>query len=205
MPESYIQMPPDGAGKKSRRFERSVLGQTVHEVYNQIAEGDSWVYTSPVITSAAAKLFVAFLNTQAGQKVSLRGLWLLRDNSLVTTGVATSFELKRISAIVGGSAITPQIMDSTDTALSGVTCVSTPTSATEGVQLFPWYGGGEEGGLLAPISTAAFMSMTNFLPVVPAMKTPRFNQNEGFALKMMAGTAAGSGSWVVNMIISKEL
>lgn len=207
MPNSFVQLPPDGPGKKMRTFEQDVSGDLVHEVYNQIAEGDTWVYTSPVITPAANKLFVAFLNTTAGQKLSLRGLWMIRDNTAVT-GVYTTFELKRISAIVGGSAITAQIMDSDDAALTGVTCVSSPTSATEGVLLFPWYGSGEEtipagtGG--NPISNPVYMSFTNFIPNVPAMKTPRFNNGEGFALKMVTG-AAGSGNWVINMILSKEL
>lgn len=207
MPGSYVQLPPDGPGPKMRTFEQDVQGDMVHEVYHQVAEGDTWVYTSPSITPAANKLFVAFVNNTAGQKIALRGLWLLRDNTAVT-GVWTTFDLKRISAVVGGSAITPQIMDTSDTAISGVTCVSSPTSATEGVVLFPWYGGGEEtiaagtGG--NPISNPVFMAFTNFIPVVPAMKTPRFNNGEGFALKMVTG-AAGSGNWVINMIVSKEL
>ena len=202
MPESFIQLPADSTGKKLRTFERTVGGNVVHEQFTQIAEEAAWLITTPEIAGAASRIFLACLNTGAGQKIALRGLWIIRTNAAIT-GAAIQFDLKRITAITGGTTVTPNLMDSTDSALTGFTCVHTATSATEGAVLFPWYGNSEEPAIsAAALSSATFTAMTNFIPVVPAIKTPRFNQNEGFALKMQAGS---TGTFVIVAAITKEI
>lgn len=202
MAESYIQLPADSTGKKLRTFERVVGGNTVHEQFTQIAEEAAWLITTPAIAAASGRIYLACLNTGAGQKIALRGLWIIRTNTAVT-GAAMQFDLKRISAIVGGTTVTPNLLDSTDPALTGFTCVHTATSATEGAVLFPFYGSSEESATAqVAMTNNMFVAMTNFIPVVPAIKTPRFNQNEGFALKLSAGTV---GEFVVVAAITKEI
>lgn len=202
MAESYIQLPTDSTGKKLRTFERTIGGNLVHEQYTQIAEEAAWLITTPAIAAASGRIYLAFMNTLAAQKIALRGLWIIRTNTAVV-GAAMQFDLKRISAVVGGTAVTPNLMDSTDAALTGFTCVHTATSATEGAVLFPFYGSSEESVTAqVALSNNMFVAMTNFIPVVPAIKTPRFNQNEGFCLKMSAGTV---GEFVIVAAITKEL
>jgi hypothetical protein len=173
----------------------------VEEQYVQLAEERTWTVWVTPQAQLLNKIFLAVLNT-AAQKVSLRGLWLVRDNT-AATGAAVQFDIKRISAVVGGTAVTPNIMDTADGVLSGVTCVHTPTSATEGVVLFTHYTNSEEKVATSPVASDVLITaLTNLLPVVPAIKTPRFNQNEGFCVKQVTGLTAGT--WAVLAAITLE-
>lgn len=201
MPEAFVQLPADSTGKKLRTFERTVGANTVHDQFVQLSEGTAWyIWVTPQV-QLLNKIFLAVLNT-AVQKIALRGLWLVRDNT-AQTGAAVQFDVKKITALIGGTAVTPVIMDSTDAALSGVTSVHTPTSATEGAVYFTFFTNSEETiATTSAMSLPVFTALTNLIPDIPAMKTPRFNQNEGFCVKQTTGLAAGN--WSVLAAITLE-
>lgn len=191
MADSYVQLPSDGVGKKLRTRTQTIAAQTVHEqaIYN-VAE-PTWYVWSGATALAANKHHLSILNTGA-QVIKIRKLFLVNAALAAVTGVGVQYDIKRITACSGGSAITAQIMDSGDTALSSVTILNGPTSVTEGAVLFPWYTNNDEIGLTGGFPQATIQSLFSLVPEGLEIKEPVLNQNEGLTVKQITSTVIGS-------------
>lgn len=201
MADSYVQLPVDSTGSKLRTRTRTVGASTVHEQSIWNSANPTWHIWTGSLACAQNKLFLCFLNTGA-QVFKLRKLFLVNTALAAVTGVGVQFDFKRITAIVGGTTITPQIMDSTDTAIASVTCVNTATSATEGAVLFPWYTNNDEIGVTNAFFASQIQALMNLVPEGVEVKEPTFNQNEGFAVKQITSSAVGS--YGVLAVVTKE-
>lgn len=140
---------------------------------------------------AANKYFLALLNTGA-QVLKLRKLYLQNAALTAVTGVGLRFNVGRVTAIGGGTAVTPQIMDSSDAALTGLTCVHTATGVTDGPVLFGWFTNNDEIGLTGGFPQATIQGLISLLPEGGEIKEITLRQGEGVCLKQITASTVGS-------------
>jgi len=204
MAEAFIQLPSDGTGKKTRTKSKTVSSNVVHETY--IVQGADPTYYIFVAAQALAanKYHLAFLNAAAsGQIIRLRKLFFLNAQLAAVTGVGVQFDVRRISSISGGTTITPNPMDTADGALTNFTCVSAPTSVTEGVLLYSWFTNNDEIGLTNAFPTAMLQALGNAMPEGNELKELNCREGEGFTVKQITSTTIGS--YAMLAVITKEL
>lgn len=211
MPHSYIQLPLDGSGKKLRTRQRVLEDDTVQEQIFALGAEPSYYVQTPAIACAQNKLFLSFMNNAlSGQVLKLRRLWILNAQlTAITSGTAPAtvgmmeFQVKRISAIIGGTAVTPQPTDTVDGALTNYTAVHTATSATEGVQLYSWYTNNDEAGLTGDMWQAMLQQCISSAIDGWEMREIELQPGEGFCVKQITNFTLGQFS--VLAVISKEV
>ena len=203
MAEGVVQVPPDSTGAKLRTRTRTVGANTVHEQAFWPAANPTWYVWSGSLACAANKHFLSFLNNAAsGQIFKVRGIYLQNTGLTAVTGVGLQFDIKRITAVSGGAAITPQIADSTDTAIASVTVQTAPTAVTEGAVLYSWFTTNDEVGVTNAFPSSFIQGATNLMPVGNEIKELTLNQNEGVTVKQITSSAVGS--FAVLMVVTKE-
>lgn len=104
-------------------------------------------YTASAIGVAFAsnKSLLGVLNAHATRKVKLYRAWQLNNQTTGVTGVLTSCSLRKISALSGGTAVTPAQHDTGNTSvdLTSVTCVTGGTATNTGdnpLRVWMWSG-----------------------------------------------------------------
>ena len=108
-------------------------------------------YVTPVAT-AQNKYLLALLNTEAGQKIKIFDLRIINGALTAVSGVGAEIDIIKITAIVGGTDVTPAPCDGKDPAVSGLTCVHTATSVTAGATLMSVFTNNDEIALTNPNS-----------------------------------------------------
>jgi hypothetical protein len=131
--------------------------------------------------NAQNKHFLAFKNTGTNARIYLKDLRLLNAQGLAVVGVLCEFNVIRITAITGGTAVTPVPADSGDGTLADFTCVHTATSCTEGATLMKHFINNDE----LPV-TGIVDPPGNILPVSILSKN-----GEGITLKQITNSIVG--------------
>lgn len=139
-------------------------------------------YVTPVAT-AQNKYLLALLNTEAGQKIRIFDLRIINGQLTAATGVGVEVDIIKITAIVGGTAVTPTPCDGKDPAASGLTCVHTATSVTAGATLLSVFTNNDEVALTNPNSEGP----KNLLPHPIVCY-----DDQGIAVKHITNSTAGS-------------
>jgi hypothetical protein len=190
MPESYVQVPVDGAGKKLRHRERTVASQTVYEQFMVMGALPTYNIWTGALAFAANKHFLTLYNTGT-DPIRVRKLFLQNTHLTAVTGVGVQFRIGRITAApTGGTAITPVPADSADGALSGLTVVHTTTTATITSTLFDWFTNNDEVVPASPMFT--WQNGVNILPEGPEVKELTLRTNEGITVQNLTSTTVGS-------------
>lgn len=106
-------------------------------------------YTASAIGVAFAsnKSLLGILNAHPTRKVRIYRVWTLNNQTAAVTGVLTSMSLRMLSALTGGTAVTPVSHDSANVAfdLTSVTTVTNGTATqTAGNALRVWMWSGDE-------------------------------------------------------------
>lgn len=211
MPASYIQVPPDGSGKKLRTRQRVIGADTVEEQFIAVgAEPTYYVKTGP-LQCAGNRIFLAFINDAgSGQDLKLRRLFIQNSQMApIVSGTAPAtvgmlvFDVKEISAVVGGATITPAPCDTADGALTGVTARLQPTSATEGDLLYSWYTNNDEIGLTGAFPQHMFQAAISSAIEGWEVREITLNPGQGFCVKCITNYTIGT--FDVLAVISKEL
>lgn len=93
-------------------------------------------YTASALSIAFAsnKSLLGIFNAHATRKVKIYRVWVLNNQTSAVTGVLTSMLLRKISALSGGTAVTPLAHDSANVSvdLTSVTCVTGGTFTNTG-------------------------------------------------------------------------
>lgn len=104
-------------------------------------------YTASAIGVAFAsnKSLLGILNAHATRKVKLYRAWQLNNQTSAVTGVLTSCSLRKITALSGGTAVTPAPHDTGNATadLTSVTCVTGGTATNTGdnpLRVWMWSG-----------------------------------------------------------------
>jgi hypothetical protein len=190
--DGVIQVPPDSTGAKTRTRTRVVGANTVHEQYiAQSADPTYYVWSTPA-ACAQNRQVLSLLNTSATQVIKVRKLFLINAQLTAVTGVGLQYDVKRISTLTGGTAITPNPADTADGALSGFTCAAGGT-VTEGVLLYSWYTMNDEIGVTAAAAVGGYLQASiSMQPEGNEVKELNLRNGEGFTVKQITNSTVGS-------------
>ena len=202
MAEDFTQVSPNSTGNKMRTRRKVVGANTVHEQYVAQSADKTYYIWVPAQALAQNKLHLACLNTSATQILKLRKLFIINAALAAVTGVGVQFDIKRISTITAGTAVTPNPVDTADGALAGATVVFAPSAATEGVLLYSWFTNNDEIGLTNAFPTAMLQQLISNVPEGAEIKEIVMRQNEGFTVKQITNTTIGS--YAVLAVITAE-
>jgi hypothetical protein len=157
-------------------------------------------YTASAIGVAFAsnKSLLGILNAHASRKVRIYRVWVLNNQTAAVTGVLTSMSVRKLSALTGGTAVTPVQHNTGNAAvdLTSVTCVTNGTATQTGdnaLRVVMW--SGDE-----PAVSSA--SSDEFQCIVPLMciwdstgdsniEPITLNQNEGVHVVQPGSNAVG--------------
>lgn len=81
------------------------------------------------VAFASNKSLLGILNAHATRKVKVYRIWVLNNQTAAVTGVLTSMSVRKLSALTGGSALTPVQHDTGNTSVD-LTSVTTVTGGT---------------------------------------------------------------------------
>jgi hypothetical protein len=207
MPDSYVGLPQEnwyGAGKLFRAQERTIGGNVVEETFYALSGEPTYWAFAPAQACAGNKYFFAFLNNAGSGKVRTVRKLFIQNAQLAVIASGTSpatvgmieIDILRITAITGGTAITPNPADTTDPAMTNYTCVYSPTSCTDSTLLCAWYTNNDEIGVTGDIWQAMIQQLISADPEEGWGKfaETRLNPGEGLAVKMITNFTLGQFS-----------
>jgi hypothetical protein len=180
MSESYIQLPPDSTGKKSRAIYRSDLDSYEEVSVSKNIENENPVYAVSVSASsvAANKHHISLWN---GSTHYLRILMVLVGihSTAAVTGYIMQFIMQRASDVSGGTTLTITKLDNRDPDIpTGITATTgaTVTLKESPIAIFT----------INPEETGG-SSFITFKPPKPIVIAP----NEGITIRQYATAGAG--------------
>lgn len=203
MSESFIQLPADSTGKKLRTRQRSISGQTVEEQAVMLAGMDTWWALADNVVPAANKHHIAILNgAGSGVVIRIRKLFVISLQIAAVTGAVMRCDIKKTTAQSGGTAITPQSMDSNNVAIPAQVLIATaPASVTEGAILFPTMITAEEEPATQALSKSQFQAYNNLILEGPEMQELVLREGQGLTVKQITSVAVGSLAWLMGFTV----
>lgn len=194
MPDGFVQVPPDGAGKKFHTRDRGALG---HDQYMAIAGGESWCVYADAVAFAQNKHHLTIFNaTGSGKVVRVKKLFAYNLQTAAIAGVIVRFDIKRVTAASAGTTIAPVTMDSSNTALPAGVTARTNGTVTEGALFYPWLTQNDEELATQPFSKAAFQQSVNILPEGNEIQEHVCREGEGLTVKQITAATVGSYGWL---------
>lgn len=135
----------------------------------------------------------SILNTTTDKIVQLHKLFAVPLQTAAVTGVMLRFDVHRITAHSDGTLITPEALDSTNSAIpAGVTC-RTKATITEGSRLFGYACSNDEiGATGAIVAGAHILQGLNMMFDSPRIQDFTIRQNQGLHIKQVTATAVSS-------------
>lgn len=130
--ESFIGLPADGAGKKTRTLEETVGANVVHTEYIVHRAQPSFTVFQEGVVPAANKYMLAILNRNTAKVVRVWRIWGYISSTAAVTGVLLQFRLGRITSTValsGGTSITPAVHDTNEAFPASIDVMTGPTNA----------------------------------------------------------------------------
>lgn len=202
MPESYIQNPVDGAGKKNRTFQEVVGANTIEQDIIDLRSNATFIAVFDRIVPAANKYMASLFNTSATRIVKVWRIFSFNWQIATATGVLHEHELKKITARTAGTAVTPGALDPRDSLSAGITADHASTAVTEGSLLERFFGSSEEMKIGALTLENSLMNRNMSALAYDAFDGPNrrpitLTQNQGVTCKMITSTTAGSGSFAI--------
>jgi len=188
MSESFIQLPPDSTGKKSRTLLRTINGQQVHESVVSLDGVSVPTYSAVVAGSAVAANkhhLVIFNGSGSGKIIEILRVMISAETTATVTGYNMGYRLIRTtSAGSGGVAVTVAKMDMQDPDLpTQITVWTNPTTA-------PSLGAVVAVGSVNPEETGG----TSWMPLfecLPHMKPLTLREGEGVTVQQYGTAGVG--------------
>lgn len=142
------------------------------------------------------KVMFSLTNDAAsGVLVELQRVWIVNSRTTAVTGVVSDFRFRRLTSHSGGTLLTPESYDSSDTLNSGITARSnsTPTGLSS-TDLFRAQWSSDEWGTGTTDVEAADHVIQQCTPLWKAEKEKgiRLRENEGFAIYHVVNSAKGN-------------
>lgn len=195
MSEGWIQLPPDGTGKRARALVRSVGGVEVYErahVFVEPATGEPMFRWYPTYAACVAGSGVAanrhhlVIFNGSNRVLRVMRVLLCPENTAAITGFWLGFRLYRTTtAGSGGTAITVAKMDTSDPDLpTGITVWTNPTTAPTLGPLVSTVG-------VNPEETGGCSTPTIAYEWLPWMKPLTLRTNEGITVQQYGTAGAG--------------
>lgn len=150
------------------------------------------------IAFASNKSLLGILNAHASRKVKIYRIWLLNNQTSAVTGVITTMTIRKLSALTGGTAVTPVAHDTSNTSvdLTSITCVTNGTATnTSDTALRQILWSGDEPA----VSSATSDELQCIVPLMCVWDSTgdsniepiTLNQNEGLSITQPGSNAVG--------------
>jgi len=205
MPESFIQVPPDSTGKKMRARERVIGANTVYEQGVFQTAPATFIALADAVAFVQNKQKFALMNgAGSGVVLNVQKLFLINNQLSAATGVMLRENVMRITTLSGGTAITPQTMDSDNAALPAEVTCATNCTVTEGALLFPLTFNNDEVGATQGFPNTPLLAGLNWIPEGNEIQSLRLREGEGFTVKQITNTAVGSFAYMCVFTVDPE-
>jgi hypothetical protein len=158
----------------------------------------TYTATATGIAFASNKSLLAIFNEHATRKVKIYRVWVLNNQTSAVVGVLTALNLRKISNLTGGTAVTPLQHDSSNTTvdLTSITCVTNGTATNTGnnpLRVVLW--SGDEPS----VSSATSDELECIVPLMCIWDSTgdaniepfTLNQNEGITITQPGSNAIG--------------
>ncbi len=200
MPQSFVQLPADGSGKKLATFQEVVGASTVENQYVALRDGPTFGAVFDRIVPAAGKYMATLFNTTSTRLVRVHRIWSFNWQVAAVTGVLHEHELRYVTARTVGTAITPSPRDSADALTAGITADHATTGVTAGALIRRFFGSSEEVKIGALTLESSLHGLNPnaliFDAGLPGERPIILRQNRGVTAKMITSTTVGTGSFV---------
>jgi hypothetical protein len=205
MPESFIQLPPDSTGKKMRARERVIGANTVYEQGVFQTAPATFIALADAVAFAQNKQKFALMNgAGSGVTLNVQKLFLINVQLSTVTGVMLREDVKRITTLSGGTAITPQTMDSDNAALPAEVTCATNCTVTEGALMFPLTFNNDEVGATQAFPNTPLLAGLNWMPEGNETQSLRLREGEGFTIKQITNSAVGSFAYMCLFTVTDD-
>lgn len=198
MPESYVQLPADGAGKKLRTRQRTIGANVVEEQAVYRPGIDTFYAYADAVAFAANKHHIGIFNgALSGRVVQVRKLFAVNLQTGAVSGAVARFNIQRISAMTLGTAVVPQPADTANAALPATISVATGPTCTDAGVLFPWVTQTDEETAVPALSKALFQQSVNMLMEGESIQELTLRPGEGMSVKQITASTVGSFGWIL--------
>jgi hypothetical protein len=219
MPESFVQVPTDGTGKRLRARERTVNAQTVHEQH-VIVQGERVVSSRMAVSSfrtvgnaaTTQTLFALENGAGSGVLVAVRRLSVYMDSTAALAAVVPALRCQRTTNMpTAGTSLTKVTWDSAQTT-SAATVVARGATASDGgaaTAITATLGGVVWEAMGQRLHTAVGQVLTDPIPVLPdlAANEPLIVRNgEAIAVAVNAAVATSNPAtnhYIVNCLFEE--
>ena len=200
MAGGYIQVPPDSAGKKLNARYRAIEGGAGYEQYVALHGLPTFYCLAPSVNLAQNKhLFSLYNDAGSGYLIRIPRLSIVNMSLTSLTGVGVELDFMRTTSQSGGTAITPQKADTSDTDLAAGIHIATGATIAEGALMWPVTLNNDE----VPLTLNAVPLLDfNMIPRGMDVKPLCIRPGEGFSIKQITSTVVGL--WSVLAVITAE-
>jgi hypothetical protein len=161
----------------------------------------SFTVTSIQTALGNNKSMVAIFNGNASNVIKIQGVKLVNNRTTAVTGVVADFRYRRITGLTGGTALTPQSMDTADTLASSITAATGGTvsgESTSDLYRSTWSSDDWGPGTSDVESGDHAQQQLQWDYIrLPGIKPLTLRQNQGLTIKCVTNTTAGEFDIVV--------
>lgn len=198
MPDSYIQVPADSSGKKTRTRELTIGANVVHEQATFQAGLPTYYALADALVFAQNKHHISIFNgVGSGKIIKIRKVFTLNLAVAAITGVMVRFDYKRTTAQSAGTAITAQKADTNDPDLPTQILIATGATITEGALLWPFACSNDEVGATQAFPSTQLLQGFNWMPEGVEVKELCLREGQGLTIKQITSTTVGTFGWLI--------
>jgi hypothetical protein len=194
---SFIQLPPDGAGKSLL----TELDASNHVQILRLHEPPSFYAIYDRIAPAANKYMATLWNGAAGRLVRVHRVVVFNWNWTAVTGVILEQYLARIIARTIGTVVTPRALDTNDALTAGIAADTNSTTVTEDHIIRRHAASAEEvkiGALtLENVLGVPWPDAGQAFGAVSGMKPITLRSNQGVTIRNVTSSTIGTVSYVI--------
>jgi hypothetical protein len=199
VPETNIELDFASGGSDLRTRTSTQGANTVHEQAVYMPGPDTYYAYVDNVVPALNKHHIGIFNASgSGKVVQCRKLFCVNLHTALITGVILRFDVRKITALTGGSAITPVKANTLSPNLPAqITSSSAPTAVGTETLLFPWLTLSEENPTAQAITTAVYQQAVNILAEGGTVQEYTLREGEGLSVKQITSSTVGSFGWIL--------
>ena len=174
----------------------------------------SQTYRAVVVGATFASnksMLTVFNGSGSGRIIRVKRVWLLNNQTSGVTGVLTTFELRRISASSGGTAVTPVKHDSNSENMPAqVACATGPTDTLTGDAAYTrWMWSNDEPAVSAmtndetecvPVLACVFDAATGDADIEPIV----LREGQGLCVRHTGSSAVGVADAIIEFTMASS-
>lgn len=207
MPESFIQVPPDSTGKKSRTRSRVIGANTVQETAVFQAALPTYYALADTVAFANGKSHISLFNDAgSGVVVAIKKLFPINLQISAVTGTTLRMDIRRTTSTVhsAGTLITPASCDTSNPALPAGVTVRTGATVTDSTLLYPLMIQTDEIAAANTGVSNILTAVSNWQPEGAEIQETRLRPGQGYNVRQNTNGTIGSYAWLIVFTLDDE-